>query len=273
MNIIFTKLPTTDGTIKISLDGGQSFTDYSIANIPEDGISLSDDQDFEKIRIKGPANILKNLNIVSGVKVEGASGENGGNGGSVKLYAWNNPNHTFSYQRVYTYSENPQVNDVVISGAEGDTDTVINIGKITSVEDGTFRVDLSLCCTEYNTRCPDDDIKLTVNSDVDLSEYVEKKYFQGELYDGGCGYGFRITSMPDGFDYSCIYSLYLSDGKSLGELCEFDGHGNSYEDYQYDSNGNKIMPSNPTGQLYFMFSNYHTCPPTYGCIPTHYFLN
>lgn len=75
MKIKFTKLPTTDGTIKISLDGGQSFTDYSVADIHESGISLSDDQDFEKIRIKGPANVLKNLNVVSSVKVEGASAE------------------------------------------------------------------------------------------------------------------------------------------------------------------------------------------------------
>lgn len=74
MNIIFTKLPATDGTIKISLDGGQSFTDYNIANIPEDGISLSNDQDFEKIRIKGPANLLKNLDVISSVNVEGGSG-------------------------------------------------------------------------------------------------------------------------------------------------------------------------------------------------------
>lgn len=259
MNIIFTKLPTTDGTIKISLDGGQSFTDYSIANIPEDGISLSDDQDFEKIRIKGPANILKNLNIVSGVKVEGASGENGGNGGSVKLYAWNNPNHTFSYQRVYTYSENPQVNDVVISGAEGDTDTVINIGKITSVEDGTFRVDLSLCCTEYNTRCPDDDIKLTVNSDVDLSEYVEKKYIHCELYEGPCSnhYEIGITDWPDTLDTSCRSLLYLSDGQSLESLCNYQQYG---------------MSEKPTGQLYVKVYNSGSCPVTYTIIPTQYYL-
>lgn len=78
MKITFTKLPTTDGTIKISLDGGQSFTEHNIADIHESGISLSDDQDFEKIRIKGPANLLKNLNVVSSVKVEGENGEIGG---------------------------------------------------------------------------------------------------------------------------------------------------------------------------------------------------
>lgn len=70
MRIKFTKLPTTVKTIKVSLDGGQSFTDYIIEDIREEGISLSDDQDYEKIQIKGPANVLKNLDIVSSVKVE-----------------------------------------------------------------------------------------------------------------------------------------------------------------------------------------------------------
>ena len=79
MKIKFTKLPTNDGTIKVSLDGGQSFTDYNIADIHESGIPLEDNQDYEKIQIQAPANVLKNLNVVSGVKVE--SNEGGGTGG------------------------------------------------------------------------------------------------------------------------------------------------------------------------------------------------
>ncbi len=74
MKIKFTKLPTTDGTIKVSLDGGQSFTDYNVADVHESGISLSDDQDYEKIQVKAPANVLKNLDIVASVKVEGGEG-------------------------------------------------------------------------------------------------------------------------------------------------------------------------------------------------------
>ena len=31
MKIKFTKLPTNDGTIKVSLDGGQSFTEFKSA--------------------------------------------------------------------------------------------------------------------------------------------------------------------------------------------------------------------------------------------------
>ena len=74
MKIKFTKLPTNDGIIKVSLDGGQSFTDYNVADVHESGIPLADSQDYEKIQIQAPANILKNLNVVSGVKVGDDSG-------------------------------------------------------------------------------------------------------------------------------------------------------------------------------------------------------
>ena len=72
IKIKFIKLPTTDGIIKVSLDGGQSFTEYNIADVRESGIPLEDNQDYEKIQIQARASILKNLNVVSGVKVEGA---------------------------------------------------------------------------------------------------------------------------------------------------------------------------------------------------------
>ena len=74
MKIKFTKLPTNDGIIKVSLDGGQSFTDYNVADVHESGIPLEDNQDYEKIQIQAPANVLKNLNVVSSVKVDGEDG-------------------------------------------------------------------------------------------------------------------------------------------------------------------------------------------------------
>ena len=77
MKIKFTKLPTNDGSIKVSLDGGQSFTDYNVADVHESGIPLEDNQDYEKIQIQAPANVLKNLNVVSSVKVEGEGAETG----------------------------------------------------------------------------------------------------------------------------------------------------------------------------------------------------
>ena len=80
MKIKFTKLPTTDGTIKVSLDGGQSFTDYNVVDVHESGIPLEDNQDYEKIQVKAPANVLKNLDIVASVKVESAEGGTAGTG-------------------------------------------------------------------------------------------------------------------------------------------------------------------------------------------------
>ena len=78
MKIKFTKLPTNDGTIKVSLDGGQSFTDYNVADVHESGIRLEDNQDYEKIQIQAPPNTLKNLNAVPSVKVEGGDAGNSG---------------------------------------------------------------------------------------------------------------------------------------------------------------------------------------------------
>ena len=79
MKIKFTKLPTTNGIIKISLDGGNSFKDYNVADVHKSGVPLSDSQDYEKIQIQAPANILKNLNVISSVKVEGEGGAGGTN--------------------------------------------------------------------------------------------------------------------------------------------------------------------------------------------------
>lgn len=279
MNIIFTKLPTTDGTIKISLDGGQSFTDYSIANIPEDGISLSDDQDYEKIRIKGPANILKNLSIVSGVKVEGASGESGENGGSVKLYAFSTES---SDLYAYTFSETLKDGDKVFYGMGGDAVNELHFGTIalsyeSSMGNGAIPIENGFIITNSQctyidgytifTRVNDKDIELTINSsgsDVDLSEYVQKEYFQGELYDGGCGYGYRITSYPEGFNSDnadILYNLYLEGGTTLGRLCEYDGHFDAF--YGYEP---------PTGQLFIKLEYQDGCPGNYKYVPTRYFL-
>ncbi|MDY4767175.1 MAG: leucine-rich repeat domain-containing protein [Treponema sp.] len=43
-------------------------------DIHESGIPLEDSQDYEKIQIQAPANVLKNLNVISSVKVEGEDG-------------------------------------------------------------------------------------------------------------------------------------------------------------------------------------------------------
>ncbi len=79
MKIEFTKLPTIGGKIQVSLDGGQSFTDYNIEDIHDSGIPLDDNQDYEKIQIRGPANLLKNLNVLKNIKIDGTNGSSSEN--------------------------------------------------------------------------------------------------------------------------------------------------------------------------------------------------
>ena len=67
MKIEFTDLPTSDGKIQVSFDGGSSFADYNVKDVRESGISLDDNQAYEKIQIRGPANVLKNLNVVKNI--------------------------------------------------------------------------------------------------------------------------------------------------------------------------------------------------------------
>lgn len=83
MKIKFTKFPTTVGTIKISLDGGQSFTEHNIADIYESGIPLGAGQNYEKIQIQGPSNVLKNLDVLSKVYVGDNEGSNNGDGNGI----------------------------------------------------------------------------------------------------------------------------------------------------------------------------------------------
>ena len=67
MKIIFKNSELDKGLINVSLDGGFTYNDYEITDVKESGISLDDSQDYEKIKIKGPANIIKRLDVVSDI--------------------------------------------------------------------------------------------------------------------------------------------------------------------------------------------------------------
>ena len=75
MKIKFEHSKLVEGLIKISMDGGESFREYRIEDVKDTGIPLSDTQDLDKIKIIAPANILRNLNVVSGIQVEATLGK------------------------------------------------------------------------------------------------------------------------------------------------------------------------------------------------------
>ena len=227
MKINFTKLPTTDGTIKVSLDGGQSFTDYSIADIHESGIPLSDSQDYEKIQIQAPANVLKNLNVVSNVKVEG--GQSSGNSDyEVKYYAWQQANGDILYTKVCSDS-----NSVMAYGYDGRYDEyyeIIEKVRHFEIHGNELRsvVRLAESSEDVNTvynRYQEGDVK------EQKSLPITPIYYQ--LYEGGCGYGFRLKEAGCGyspnytFNPKVLYVKINGSYKSLRSLCEYDAHFNS----------------------------------------------
>ena len=67
MKIVFKDSELNEGIINVSFDGGFTYNDYEIADVKESGIPLDDSQDYEKIKIKGPANVLKNLDVLSSI--------------------------------------------------------------------------------------------------------------------------------------------------------------------------------------------------------------
>jgi hypothetical protein len=75
MKIKFDHSKLVEGLIKLSIDGGESFREYRIEDVKDTGIPLSDTQDLDKIKIIAPANILRNLNVVSGIQVEATLGK------------------------------------------------------------------------------------------------------------------------------------------------------------------------------------------------------
>ena len=100
MKIVFRNLPEGEGTVKVSLDGGNTFTDHQINTVRENGIPLTDSQDYSKILIKGSANILRNLDILSSVKIDGAAQSSS----NIEYYAWSLPDNEGV---IYTKTINP----------------------------------------------------------------------------------------------------------------------------------------------------------------------
>lgn len=69
MKIVFNKLQTSKETIQVSLDGGSTYTPYVVSEIVNDGIPLDENQEYDKIHIKGSSTVLKNLDVVQSINV------------------------------------------------------------------------------------------------------------------------------------------------------------------------------------------------------------
>lgn len=70
MKILFDKLKTADGKVSISLDSGNSWIEYDVSDVVANGIQLDNNQDFDKIQIKGKSKVITNLDVISKIKVD-----------------------------------------------------------------------------------------------------------------------------------------------------------------------------------------------------------
>lgn len=68
MKIILKDSKINKGIIQVSLDGGNTYDEYDIAEVKETGISLYNVKDFSLVKIKGSANILQSADVVSSIK-------------------------------------------------------------------------------------------------------------------------------------------------------------------------------------------------------------
>lgn len=69
MKIVFDKLKTSKETIQVSFDGGTTWNSYIVSEIINDGIPLDENQEYDKIQIKGSSTVLKNLDVVKSIEI------------------------------------------------------------------------------------------------------------------------------------------------------------------------------------------------------------
>ena len=110
MKIVFEDSELNKSIINVSLDGGFTFNDYEITDVKETGISLDDSQDYEKIKIKGPANVLKCLDIITKLKLENET-----SGGTIQVgqpfYVWGN----HYGETCLTFTRDLKIGDLVLT--------------------------------------------------------------------------------------------------------------------------------------------------------------
>lgn len=69
MKIVFDKLQTSKETIQVSFNGGTTWNSYVVSEIIESGIPLDENQEYDKIQIKGSFTVLKNLDVVKSIEI------------------------------------------------------------------------------------------------------------------------------------------------------------------------------------------------------------
>lgn len=192
MKISFNKLPDDEGTVKVSLDGGNTFIDHQINTVRKNGIPLADSQDYSKILIKGSANVLRNLDILSSVKVDGAT-----QGTGTTYKAW-----TYEHNSQVIYTKNGS--DVAYIKTSDNTVEEFDTVSEHTEDNGLERVRI-MHTKGYWYRTPDQDF--TVNEQTVGIPYTYEKPV----------YGLGTVT----------YKCYAWDPNSDGQITEDDNLSNN----------------------------------------------
>lgn len=274
MKIQFNVLETSTGKISVSLDNGENYTEYNVADVKDTGIELDDSQDFSKIIIKGESTTLSNLNVLKNIDIEGLKKD-------------------ITLQTKLVEENGDVVADTGFDGLEKVTVAVPEktLKDVEFTENGNYTPDGTfdgygsvlvkvptteteeLSVVENGEYVAEDGkaySKVTVavpETEVDYSGYVEKQYIDLVAYS---------ASIPDDlteFDISVAYPSSLGASSEDEYLDNFiDAAGNSLYDYVTVADLLRTLSTETEIQLYTTISGTHHSGLTVQGFPSMFFV-
>lgn len=261
MRIHFKDPKLTDGLIKVSLDGGYTFNEHNINDVKADGILLDESQDFDKIIVKGPANVLKNLDVLSKIQIDGDSiGNTGSSAEPVQeyytdtWYAW----EPLKGLKIYTKTLDVGVVNV-FENTRDNTSTLLGEWEI--INENTLKYTATHTkppFTENYTRVPSADVITQFKKNAPIYVFdpeLSHKYVTNEAeetpMEDTVDDGYRTTSLIINYDY--LAKLFnVTDGRTI-YFDTFHPNQPNYPGDRIANNGVYFYAINPEQIRYLSF--------------------
>lgn len=69
MKIVFNDLNTSYNYIELSIDGGLTWTQYLVSDVIESGIALDDEQEYDKLKIRGSNSVIDSFHVYKNIEI------------------------------------------------------------------------------------------------------------------------------------------------------------------------------------------------------------